>query len=68
MNTPTSKMTHDSSALAHAKIVRIETIPLRVKLDRAATGSTLKLTHRCTIVTRIHTDAGVIGECFSGND
>lgn len=67
MNTPTTR-THDASALAHAKIVRIETIPLRVKLDRAATGSTLKLTHRCTIVTRIHTDAGVIGECFSGND
>lgn len=58
----------DTSALARARIVRIETIPLRVKLDRAATGSTLKLTHRCTIVTRIHTDAGVVGECFVGND
>ena len=57
-----------SSRLADAKITRIETIPLKVKLERAATGSTLKLTHRCTILTRIHTDAGVLGECFNGND
>lgn len=54
--------------LPDAKIERIETIPLKVKLDRPAAGSTLKLTHRCTIVTRIHTDAGVVGECFNGND
>lgn len=53
---------------ADVKIERIETIPLKVKLERPAAGSTLKLTHRCTIITRIHTDAGVIGECFNGND
>jgi len=54
--------------LLDAKIIKIETIPLRVKMERIATGSTLKLSHRCTILTRIHTDAGVIGECFNGND
>ncbi len=54
--------------LLNAKIIKIETIPLRVKMERIATGSTLKLSHRCTILTRIHTDAGVIGECFNGND
>ena len=54
--------------LLDAKIIQIETIPLRVKMERVATGSTLKLSHRCTILTRIHTDAGVIGECFNGND
>ena len=52
----------------HTRILRIETIPLRVKLDRPATGSTLRLTHRATIVTRVHTDAGLVGECFNGND
>src|SRR5688572_15759137 len=51
-----------------AKIERIETIPLKVKLDRPAAGATLKLTHRSTIVTRVHTDVGVVGECFNGND
>jgi D-arabinonate dehydratase len=50
------------------RILRIETIPLRVKLDRPAAGSTLRLTHRATIVTRVHTDAGLVGECFNGND
>jgi D-galactarolactone cycloisomerase len=54
--------------LADARITGIETIPLRVELERPAAGSTLKLTHRCTIVTRVHTDAGVVGECFTGND
>lgn len=54
--------------VADARIERIETIPLKVRLDRPAAGSTLKLTHRCTIITRVHTDAGVVGECFNGND
>ncbi|PZP40546.1 MAG: mandelate racemase/muconate lactonizing enzyme family protein [Azospirillum brasilense] len=61
-------MNMTSSNLSQARIERIETIPLRVAMERAATGATLKLTHRCTIVTRIHTDAGVVGECFVGND
>jgi D-arabinonate dehydratase len=54
--------------LIDAKIVAIETIALRTPLAKTAAGSTLKLTHRSTIFTRIHTDAGVIGECFNGND
>lgn len=57
-----------SHPLTDARITQIETIPLKVALERPATGSTLKLTHRCTIVTRVHTDAGVVGECFNGND
>lgn len=57
-----------NQVLQDAFITRIETIPLKVKMDRAATGSTLKLTHRCTILTRIHTSAGIVGECFNGND
>ena len=54
--------------LAGVRIERIETIPLRVKLERPAAGSTLRLTHRATIVTRVHTDTGLVGECFNGND
>lgn len=65
----TSAIRQDGApALVDARITRIETIPLKVELERPATGSTLKLTHRCTIVTRVHTDAGVVGECFNGND
>lgn len=56
------------AALQEAVITEIETIALKVKMAKAATGSTLKLTHRCTILTRIHTNVGVVGECFNGND
>ena len=71
MNRPISAQMSAPSAVAgaaDARIQRIETIPLKVKLDRTAVGSNLKFTHRCAIVTRITTDAGVIGECFNGND
>jgi D-arabinonate dehydratase len=71
MNKPVAKDLSAHSALAGAadvRIVRIETIPLKVKLERDAVGSNLKFTHRHAIVTRVHTDAGVVGECFNGND
>lgn len=58
----------EASKLPKARIVGLETIPLRTKLAKTAAGSTLKLTHRSTIFTRIHTDQGVIGECYNGND
>ena len=60
-------MSNQASLLA-AKITRIEAIPLKVKMERIATAATLKLSHRCTILTRIHTDIGILGECFNGND
>jgi D-galactarolactone cycloisomerase len=71
MNRPITAQVPAPSAVAGApdvRIVRIETIPLKVKLDRTAVGSNLKFTHRCAIVTRVHTDAGVVGECFNGGD
>ena len=58
----------NATATADARIVRIEAIPLKVPMNRTASGSTLKFTHRCAIVTRVHTDAGVIGECYNGGD
>ncbi len=54
--------------VADARIVRIESIPLKVPMGGTASGSTLKFTHRCAIVTRIHTDAGVVGESYNGGD
>ena len=71
MNRPIPAQMSAPSAVAgaaDARIQRIETIPLKVKLDRTAVGSNLKFTHRCAIVTRITTDAGIVGECFNGND
>ncbi len=41
---------------------------MQVPLDRAYHGSHYHMTHRCTIITRIHTDGGVVGECYNGDE
>lgn len=55
-------------SLQSAKITQIEAIPLRTPLSKTAAGSTLKLTHRSAIFTRVYTDQGIVGECYNGND
>jgi D-galactarolactone cycloisomerase len=50
------------------KIQRIETIPVRVPLRQTYRGSFYQMTHRATILTRIYTDAGVVGEAFVGDE
>jgi L-alanine-DL-glutamate epimerase-like enolase superfamily enzyme len=49
-------------------IRRIETTPIRVPLARVYRGSAYHMTHRSTIVTRVHTDEGVIGEAYAGDE
>jgi L-alanine-DL-glutamate epimerase-like enolase superfamily enzyme len=49
-------------------ITRIETIPLRVPLARTYSGSFYWMTHRSTIITRIYTEEGVIGEAYVGDE
>jgi len=46
----------------------IETIPIRVPLSRTFQGSTYRMTHRSTIVTRISTKEGVVGEAYAGDE
>jgi D-galactarolactone cycloisomerase len=46
----------------------IETIPIRVPLARTYRGSNYKMTHRSTIVTRLHTEDGVVGEAYAGDE
>ena len=53
---------------AGLRIERIETIPIRVPLDRVYQGSHYKMTHRSTIVTRIHTASGIVGEAYAGDE
>lgn len=50
-----------------ASIARIETIPVRVPLDRVYRGSYYSMRNRCTIITRIYTSDGAIGECYNGD-
>jgi D-galactarolactone cycloisomerase len=46
----------------------IETIPIRVPLGRVYEGSHYHMTHRSTIITRIHTEEGIVGEAYVGDE
>src|SRR5262249_13861280 len=46
----------------------IETTPVRVPLTRTYRGSTYQMTHRSTLLTRVVTDEGVVGEAYAGDE
>lgn len=48
-------------------IERLEFIPLRVALDRTYRGSYYSMKHRCTIVTRLYTSEGIVGEAYNAD-
>ena len=50
------------------KITQIETEAIRVPLATVYKGSHYKMTHRSTIITRIHTSSGLIGEAYAGDE
>ncbi len=49
-------------------IERIETIPIRVPLASVYRGSHYQMTHRSTIITRVYTAEGVVGEAYVGDE
>jgi D-galactarolactone cycloisomerase len=50
------------------RIERVETTRIRVPLGRTYRGSAYKMTHRSTLVVRLHTEAGVVGEAYVGDE
>src|SRR2546426_7144087 len=46
----------------------IETIPLRVPLPREYRGSRYHMTTRSTIITRLVTEEGIVGEVYNGDE
>lgn len=48
-------------------ISTIETIPIRVPLEHVYEGSYYRMRNRCTIITRIHTEDGLVGECYNAD-
>jgi D-galactarolactone cycloisomerase len=56
------------SALSGLTIERVETVPIRVPLGRVYRGSHYQMTHRSTIITRVHTREGVVGEAYAGDE
>lgn len=49
------------------RIRSIETTPVRVTLEKLYRGSYYRMPRRCTIITHVVTDAGVIGECYNAD-
>src|ERR1700748_2416374 len=54
--------------LSRLTIPAIETIPIRVPLGQTYRGSRYAMTHRSTIVTRIHTSEGLVAEPYCGDE
>ena len=50
------------------KIERIETIPIVVPLKETFRGSFYSMSARATLITRIYTDEGVVGETYNGDE
>ncbi|MBZ0299569.1 MAG: mandelate racemase/muconate lactonizing enzyme family protein [Anaerolineae bacterium] len=48
-------------------IERIETDAIRIPLDRIYRGSKYAMQNRCTIITRLFTQQGVVGEVYTGD-
>lgn len=46
----------------------IDTIPLRVPLARTYRGSHYQMSHRSTIVVRVLTESGIVGEAYAGDE
>jgi D-galactarolactone cycloisomerase len=47
---------------------RVETIAMRTELPRTFSGSHYRMTHRATLLTRIHTTTGIVGEAYVGDE
>jgi L-alanine-DL-glutamate epimerase-like enolase superfamily enzyme len=50
------------------RITAIETIPVRAPLAREFRGSYYRMTHRATLVVRLHTEDGIVGEAYVGDE
>jgi D-arabinonate dehydratase len=57
-----------SALTADLKIERVEFIPLVMPLPKTFRGSSYYMTHRCTIITRLYTAGGIVGECYNGDE
>ena len=53
--------------LGSLTVQKIETEAIRVPLDQVYRGSKYKMANRCTIITRVYTHQGVIGEVYTGD-
>src|SRR4051794_11311778 len=55
-------------AISRATIASIETTPIRAPLNRIYQGSHYRMTHRSTVIVRITTEDGLVGEAYAGDE
>lgn len=64
-----SSMSDDAEQPGSGVHIRaIETVPVRAPLAREFRGSFYRMTHRATLVVRVLTDSGVVGEAYVGDE
>ena len=69
MHEPRSGLRSAAAAgLGHLTIERIEVVPIRVPLARVFSGSYYRMSHRATVITRVHTREGIVGEAYTGDE
>ena len=49
-------------------IERIDLIPVVIPLRREYRGSFYRMDNRAIVITRVHTDAGIVGEAYAGDE
>ncbi len=59
---------HRSMSPRRLTICAVDTVPIRVPLARTFHGSHYRMTHRSTIVTRIRTEEGIVGQAYAGDE
>lgn len=64
---PVASVPRDVTARG-ARIRSIETVAVRAPLAREFRGSYYRMTHRATLVIRLHTDEGIVGEAYVGDE
>lgn len=47
---------------------RVEVVPLVAPLAREFKGSHYRMTHRATVIVRLHTVEGIVGEAYAGDE
>src|SRR5262249_49340670 len=58
----------DTAGSGPLRISTIETIPIRVPLAREFRGSHYRMTHRATLIVRLRTSDGIVGEAYVGDE
>ncbi len=61
-------MTTQGAGGVRLTLERIETIPVVAPLPRVFQGSYYRMTHRATVVTRLYTREGIVGEAYAGDE